>query len=165
MPWNCDAKLEERRFYFPIAPSDTEVVLHLVARSRERTLAGALRDALLQIEGAFSLVFLAEDRIIVARDPHGFRPLSMGRLCLPNGKIATVFASETCAFDLINAEYTGEVEPGEMVIIGPEGMTREFYTKPEKTHTAFSNMFILRGPIRWCSALPLVNPAKTWAAC
>ena len=57
------------------ASSDTEVILHLVARSRERTLAGALREALLQLEGAFSLVFLARDRVIVARDPHGFRPL------------------------------------------------------------------------------------------
>jgi amidophosphoribosyltransferase len=54
------------------------VILHLVAHSRERTLAGALREALLQLEGAFSLVFLAQDRVIVARDPHGFRPLAMG---------------------------------------------------------------------------------------
>jgi amidophosphoribosyltransferase len=61
------------------ASSDTEVILHLVARSRERTLAGALREALLQLEGAFSLVFLAEDRILVARDPHGFRPWRLGR--------------------------------------------------------------------------------------
>jgi amidophosphoribosyltransferase len=125
--------------------SDTEVVLHLVARSRERTLAGALRDALLQIEGAFSLVFLAEDQIIIARDPHGFRPLAMGRLELPDGQVATVFASETCAFDLINAEYTGEVEPGEMVIIGPKGMTREFYTTPQKTaHCVFEHVYFAR---------------------
>src|SRR6516164_6160073 len=79
--------------------SDTEVILHLVAHSRERTLSGALRDALLQIEGAFSLVFLAEDRIIVARDPHGFRPLAMGQLEFSGGGSATspgyVFASET----------------------------------------------------------------------
>ena len=67
------------------ASSDTEVILHLVAHSRERTLAGALRDALLQLEGAFSLVFLAEDRIIVARDPHGFRPLAMGQMELSGG--------------------------------------------------------------------------------
>ena len=65
------------------ASSDTEVILHLVARSRERTLAGALREALLQLEGAFSLVFLAKDRIIVARDPHGFRPLALGRMPSP----------------------------------------------------------------------------------
>jgi amidophosphoribosyltransferase len=110
------------------ATSDTEVVLHLVARSRERTLSAALRDALLQLEGAFSLVFIAEDRIIVARDPHGFRPLAMGQLELIDGRTSYVFASETCAFDLISAAYIGEVAPGEMVIVGPEGVTRERYT-------------------------------------
>jgi amidophosphoribosyltransferase len=108
--------------------SDTEVLLHLVARSRERTMAAALRDALLQLEGAFSLVCLANDRIIVARDPHGFRPLAIGRLDQANGKSSYVFASETCAFDLVGATYLGEVEPGEMVIVGPEGTTREHYT-------------------------------------
>src|SRR3954463_3839511 len=65
------------------ASSDTEVILHLVARSRERTLAGALREAMLQLQGAFSLVLLAQDRIIVARDPQGFRPLAMGQMELP----------------------------------------------------------------------------------
>jgi amidophosphoribosyltransferase len=125
--------------------SDTEVILHLVARSRERTLSGALRDALLQIEGAFSLVFLAEDRIIVARDPHGFRPLAMGRLELPDGNVATVFASETCAFDLINATYVSDVKPGEMVIVGPEGMTREYYTTPGVTaHCSFEHVYFSR---------------------
>ena len=125
--------------------SDTEVVLHLVARSRERTLSGALRDALLQIEGAFSLVFLAEDRIIVARDPHGFRPLAMGTLELPDGTVTTVFASETCAFDLINATYLCDVLPGEMVIIGPEGMTRELYTTPQKpAHCVFEHVYFSR---------------------
>src|SRR3981189_253713 len=92
------------------ASSDTEVVLHLVARSFHKTLSGALRDALLQLEGAFSLVFLAQDHIIVARDPHGFRPLAMAQLELSGGKISTVFASETCAFDLIDAVYLGEVQ-------------------------------------------------------
>jgi amidophosphoribosyltransferase len=125
--------------------SDTEVVLHLLARSRERTLAGALRDALLQIEGAFSLVFLAEDRIIVARDPRGFRPLAMGQLELSEGRIATVFASETCAFDLIGATYIGDVEPGEMVIVGHEGITRELYTTPEApAHCAFEHVYFSR---------------------
>ena len=125
--------------------SDTEVILHLVARSHERTLAGALREALLQIEGAFSLVFLAEDRIIVARDPHGFRPLAMGELELPDGQQAIVFASETCAFDLINATYIGDVEPGEMVIAGPEGVTRERYTTPGVTaHCAFEHVYFSR---------------------
>src|SRR6185437_3757689 len=87
-------QLERRGAIFQ-ASSDTEVILHLVAHSSERTLAGALREALLQLEGAFSLVFLAEDRIIVARDPNGFRPLAMGQMEL-GSRIATVFASETC---------------------------------------------------------------------
>src|SRR3954452_1597806 len=113
------ADLEARGSIFQ-ASSDTEVILHLVAHSREKTLAGALRDALLQLEGAFSLVFLAEDRIIVARDPRGFRPLAMGRLEV-SGRPAWVFASETCAFDLLNAVYLNDVQPGEMVIAGPEG--------------------------------------------
>jgi amidophosphoribosyltransferase len=127
------------------ASSDTEVILHLVARSRERTLAGALREAMLQLEGAFSLVFLAEDRIIVARDPHGFRPLAMGQMELSGGHISYVFASETCAFDLINAAYVGDVEPGEMVIVGPEGLTRERYA-PIRDHAqcVFEHVYFSR---------------------
>jgi amidophosphoribosyltransferase len=125
--------------------SDTEVVLHLVARSRERTLAGALRDALLQIEGAFSLVFLANDRIIVARDPHGFRPLAMGTLEQSDGRTSYVFASETCAFDLVGATYVGEVEPGEMVIVGPEGLTREHYTPARNSaQCVFEHVYFAR---------------------
>ncbi|HEV2198620.1 MAG TPA: amidophosphoribosyltransferase [Bryobacteraceae bacterium] len=126
------------------ASSDTEVILHLVARSRERTLAGALREALLQLEGAFSLVFLAGDRVIVARDPHGFRPLALGQMEFSGGA-AYVFASETCAFDLINAAYLGDVEPGEMVIVGKEGMTRERYA-PVRSHSqcVFEHVYFSR---------------------
>ena len=122
-------ELEMRGAIFQ-ASSDTEVLLHLVAHSSERTLAGALRDAMLQLDGAFSLVLLAEDRVIVARDPNGFRPLAMGQMEL-GGRIATVFASETCAFDLIGAVYLHDVQPGEMVIVGPEGVTRERFA-PER---------------------------------
>src|SRR5580704_18113349 len=127
------------------ASSDTEVILHLVARSRERTLAGALREAMLQLEGAFSLVFLAADRIIVARDPHGFRPLAMGQLDGIDGKTSYVFASETCAFDLINAVYVGDVEPGEMVIISPQGLERERYA-PVRKHSqcVFEHVYFSR---------------------
>lgn len=137
-------QLEEDGSIFQ-STSDTEVILHLVARSRERTLSGALRDALLQIEGAFSLVFLAEDRIIIARDPHGFRPLAMGRLAIEGERDAIVFASETCAFDLIGATYTDDVEPGEMIIVGPEGITREHYTTPEApAHCSFEHVYFAR---------------------
>ena len=127
------------------ASSDTEVILHLVARSRERTLAGALREALLQLEGAFSLVFLAQDCVIVARDPHGFRPLAMGQLELSGDRISYVFASETCAFDLIDAVYMNEVEPGEMVIVGPKGMSRERYAPSHsRAHCAFEHVYFAR---------------------
>jgi len=127
------------------ATSDTEVILHLVARSGEKTMPGALRDALLQLEGAFSLVFLAANRLIVARDPHGFRPLAMGQLELSGGRIAYVFASETCAFDLINAVYISDVEPGEMVIVGPEGISRERYAPvAEKAHCVFEHVYFAR---------------------
>ena len=127
------------------ASSDTEVVLHLVARSRERSLAGALREAMLQLEGAFSLVFLARDRVIVARDPRGFRPLAFGRLESAYGRPVYVFASETCAFDLINAQYVNDVEPGEMVCIGPEGITRERWA-PEMPHAqcVFEHVYFSR---------------------
>ncbi len=127
------------------ATSDTEVVLHLVARSRERTLAAALREALLQLEGAFSLVLLAEDRIIVARDPHGFRPLAFGQMELSGGRFCNVFASETCAFDLINAVYLNDVEPGEMVTVGPEGLTRERYAPVrDHAHCVFEHVYFSR---------------------
>jgi amidophosphoribosyltransferase len=137
-------ELEQRGAIFQ-ANSDTEVILHLVAHSEERTLAGALRDALLQIEGAFSLVFLAEDQIIVARDPHGFRPLAMGKMELSGGKPCYVFASETCVFDLIDAVYMGEVQPGEMVIVGPTGVTRERFA-PEQplAHCVFEHVYFAR---------------------
>jgi amidophosphoribosyltransferase len=127
------------------ASSDTEVILHLVARSRERTLAAALREALLQLEGAFSLVFLAQDHIIVARDPHGFRPLAMGQLELSDHKHAYVFASETCAFDLIDAVYMNDVEPGEMVIVGPKGVVRERYApRKQASQCVFEHVYFSR---------------------
>ena len=127
------------------ASSDTEVILHLVAKSRERTLAGALREALLQLEGAFSLVFLAKDRIIVARDPHGFRPLAMGKMEISKHKIGYVFASETCAFDLVDAVYQSEIEPGEMVIVGPEGVSREQWApRRNKAHCVFEHVYFAR---------------------
>ena len=136
--------LEARGAIFQ-ASSDTEVILHLVAHSSERTLAGALRDALLQLEGAFSLVFLAQDRIIVARDPHGFRPLAMGQRGSAGKKHCYVFASETCAFDLLDTVYMNDVQPGEMVIVGPEGVTRERYAPAQPlSQCVFEHVYFAR---------------------
>ena len=127
------AELEAEGSIFQ-ASSDTEVILHLVARSREKTLQAALREALLQLEGAFSVVFMSKDCLIVARDPAGFRPLAMGQLELSGGQLAYVFASETCAFDLIDAVYLGDVEPGEMVVVGPDGLKRSHFAPTGAVH-------------------------------
>jgi len=92
--------------------SDSEVMVHLLARSRESSPEERLIDALSRVKGAFSLVMLTDDALIAARDPHGFRPLALGRL---DG--AWVVASETCALDLIDATYERDLEPGELVVI------------------------------------------------
>ena len=112
--------------------SDTEIIVHLIAFSKEQTLPEAMADALRRVEGAFSLVMISPDRIFAARDPRGFRPLSMGRIpAQPGQKQDTiVFASETCAFDLIGANYEREVKPGELIVVGPEGVTSRFYATP-----------------------------------
>jgi amidophosphoribosyltransferase len=127
------------------ATSDTEVILHLVARSREKRLQDALREALLAVEGAYSLACLAENSVIVVRDPHGFRPLAIGQLELSGGRTAYVFASETCAFDLLGAVYLGDVEPGEMVIVDANGMSRERFAKPQNpAHCVFEHVYFAR---------------------
>ncbi len=97
--------------------SDSEVIIHLIAGSRAPTIVERVIDALAQIRGAYSLVCLTENQMIAARDPYGFRPLVLGRL-----KGATVIASETCALDLVRAEYLREVEPGEVIVINDDGM-------------------------------------------
>jgi len=92
--------------------ADSEVIVQLLARSREQSLEERLIDALSRVKGAFSLVMLTSDALIAARDPHGFRPLSLGRL---DG--AWVAASETCALDLIGADFERDLDPGEVVVI------------------------------------------------
>jgi len=108
--------------------SDTEVIVHLVARSKVGNLAGAIADALGQVEGAYSLLILTRDEIFAVRDPRGFRPLALGRL-----GDAWVVGSETCAFDLIGAEYIRDVEPGEMLRISKSGVESIRFA-PEKQH-------------------------------
>jgi amidophosphoribosyltransferase len=108
--------------------SDTEVIVHLVARSKVGNLAGAIADALNQVEGAYSLLILTRDEIFAIRDPRGFRPLALGRL-----GASWVVASETCAFDLIRAEYEREIEPGEMLRISKSG-NESIRFAPEKPH-------------------------------
>jgi len=127
--------------------SDTEVIVHLIARSKEQTLESAMSDSLRRIEGAFSLVMLTPDRIFAARDPRGFRPLVMGRISgQASHQVDTiVFASETCAFDLIGATYEREVKPGELVIVGPEGVHSRFYaTQQALSSCVFEHVYFSR---------------------
>ena len=107
---------------------DSEVILHLIARSRKKKLEDMITEAFGQISGAYSLTFLTRDAIIAARDPHGFRPLCVGSL-----GDAYVFASESCAFDIIGARYIREVEPGEMCIVDGEGLRSFQFARRART--------------------------------
>ena len=134
--------------------SDTEVIVHLIALSREHTLPEAIADALRRVEGAFSLVVMSPDRIIAARDPRGFRPLAMGRIpALEGQKCDTiVFASETCAFDLIGATYERDVKESSRVSIRP----------PYRSPAAFSSTSTFRVQTAWCLAARCRPVAKSW---
>jgi amidophosphoribosyltransferase len=140
------AQLDQQGSIFQTT-SDTEVIVHLIARSREQTLGDAMADSLRRLEGAYSLVVLTPDRIFAARDPRGFRPLVMGRI---SGQAAhradtIVFASETCAFDLIGATYEREVKPGELVIVGPEGVHSRFYSAQQpQSSCIFEHVYFSR---------------------
>jgi amidophosphoribosyltransferase len=114
-------RLEARGSIFQ-STVDTEVILHLIAASRAPELVERIIEALWQVRGAYSLVFLSEQEMIAVRDPYGFRPLALGRI-RDSGKETFVVASETCAFDLIGAAYEREIEPGEVLRFAPEGMT------------------------------------------
>jgi len=98
--------------------SDSEVIIHLIAQSRQKDIMARLTEALHRVKGAYSLVILTEQGLIAARDPYGLRPLSLGRT-----KDAWVLASETCAFDLIDADYVRDVEPGELILINQDRLT------------------------------------------
>src|SRR6266513_2280082 len=127
--------------------SDTEVIVHLIALSREHTLPEAMADALRRVEGAFSLVMVSSDRIFAARDPRGFRPLALGRIPAQEGlkQDTIVFASETSAFDLIGATYEREVKPGELVVVGPEGISSRFYATPQpQSSCIFEHVYFSR---------------------
>lgn len=120
--------------------SDTEVVIHLIAQSRAGTLVGRLVDALTEVRGAYSLVLLSRDELIAVRDPHGLRPLVLGRT-----KDTWVAVSETCALDLIGADYVREVEPGEIVVIGPGGLQSHRVPGPsEPRHCVFEYVYFAR---------------------
>jgi amidophosphoribosyltransferase len=132
-------RLETRGSIFQ-STSDTEVIIHLIAASPATTLVGRIIDALAQVRGAYSLVFLTETQVIAARDPDGFRPLVLGRV-----GDAVVVTSETCALDLVDATYERQVEPGEIVVIDERGVSSlRPFAPAARHHCVFEYVYFAR---------------------
>lgn len=119
---------------------DSEVIVHLVARAKPADLEGKLLQALSRVRGAYSLVALSPDRLVGIRDPNGFRPLCLGRL-----GAAWILASESCALDLLGAEYEREIDPGEMVIVSDRGLqSHRFGRESAVTECVFEQIYFAR---------------------
>jgi len=116
-------ELEQRGAIFS-ATSDSEILAHLIRRSHNPNLMGKIKEALSLVKGGFAYILLFEDKLIAALDPNGFRPLSIGKMA--NG--AVVVSSETCAFEVIGAEWIRDLKPGEIVIIDDKGIQYDSYT-------------------------------------
>ncbi len=119
---------------------DTEIIVHLLAASKTSSLVERIIDALNRIKGAYCLLFLTETRMVAARDPYGFRPLCLGKL-----GSSYVVASESCALDLIEAQFIREIEPGEIVVVDKDGITSHFpFKKVEPTPCIFEFVYFAR---------------------
>jgi amidophosphoribosyltransferase len=141
---NVRARLERAGAYFQTT-SDSEIIVQLIAHSSAGSLVDAIADSLSQIEGAFSIVMMTRDRIFAARDPHGFRPLSMGRMKNPEGGDVVVFASESCAFDLLRAEFVRDILPGELVMVSEDGVTsRQYSSGTPQSSCIFEHVYFAR---------------------
>ncbi len=132
-------ELEEEGAIFQ-SNSDSEVIVHLIAHAKSGDLHERIVEAIRRISGAFSLILMTEKEMIVVRDPYGFRPLSIGEY---DG--AWIISSETCAFDLIGAQYVRDVEPGEILIINEDGLqSLTFSTAQRQTHCIFEFIYFSR---------------------
>lgn len=120
--------------------NDSEVIVHLMAQAKSDNFVDRAAEALSQVTGAYSLVLMTENELLAARDPHGFRPLCLGKL---DG--AYIIASETCVMDLIEAEFIREVEPGELILINENGVQSFFPFKTVETkHCVFEHIYFAR---------------------
>ncbi|HDN59234.1 MAG TPA: amidophosphoribosyltransferase [Candidatus Marinimicrobia bacterium] len=131
-------ELEDRGAIFQTT-SDTEFIVHLMAQSKGDIIEERLINALRKVEGAYSLLIMVNDKLIAVRDKYGFRPLCMGKL----GN-AVVFASETCALDLIGAEYKRDVNPGEMIIVDKSGLRSIQFEEPRPHYCIFEYVYFSR---------------------
>ncbi len=120
--------------------NDSEVIVHLMAQSKAESFVDRAAEALRQVNGAYSLVLMAETELVAARDPHGFRPLCLGKL-----NDAYIVASETCVMDLIEAEFIREIEPGEVILINNQGLQSFFpFKKVDPKHCVFEHIYFAR---------------------
>jgi amidophosphoribosyltransferase len=141
---NVRARLERDGAYFQTT-SDSEIIVQLIAHSHANSLVDAIADSLSQVEGAFSIVMMTRDRIFAARDPRGFRPLSMGRIKNEDGPDTIVFASESCAFDLLRATFERDVLPGELVMVTEDGVTsRQYASGVPQSSCIFEHVYFAR---------------------
>jgi len=143
---NSKARLERDGAVFQTT-SDSEIIVQLIAHSRCNTLVDCIAESLAQVDGAFSIVMMTRNRVFAARDPHGFRPLSIGRIAGVNGEPDTfVFASETCAFDLLHAKYERDVKPGELVMVSEDGVTSRRFAPETVPHASciFEHVYFAR---------------------
>ncbi len=141
---NARARLEREGAYFQTT-SDSEIIVQLIAHSRAGTLVDAIADSLRQVEGAFSIVMMTRDRIFAARDPRGFRPLSIGRIRNSQGRDTILIASESCAFDLLRAEFERDVLPGELVMVTEDGVTsRQYSSGVPQSSCIFEHVYFAR---------------------
>jgi amidophosphoribosyltransferase len=141
--WQLRRDLEAQGSIFQTT-SDSEVVLHLLARPEVKNSSSPIAAALKHLRGAFSFVFLTNDSILATRDPNGFRPLCIGKL-----GDSFVLASESCAFDMLGVEYLREVEPGELVRIDDKGLHSSRWCEVErKSHCIFEHVYFSRPDTR-----------------
>jgi len=136
---NLKNKLEKDGAIFQ-STSDSEIILHLIARAKSGELIERIASAVRQISGAFSLLLMTEKELIAIRDPYGIRPLCLGQI-----KDAYVVASETCAFDLIGATYLRDIEPGEMLIIDENGLNSiKIFNSVKRAYCVFEFIYFAR---------------------
>jgi len=141
---NVRARLERQGAYFQTT-SDSEIIVQLIAHSKAGSLVDAIADSLRQVEGAFSIVMMTRDRIFAARDPRGFRPLSIGCIRNADGPDTTVIASESCAFDLLRADFERDVLPGELVMVTEDGVTsRQYSSGVPQSSCIFEHVYFAR---------------------
>ena len=138
--------------------SDSEILAHLIRRSHNPSFMGKVKEALNTVKGGFAYLLMLEDKLIAALDPNGFRPLSIGKMA--NGAI--VVSSETCAFEVVGAEWIRDVNPGEVVIIDDNGITYDNYTTDTQLAVCSMEYIYFARPDSNIQGSMSIQPVNVW---